>query len=156
MKLCRVTLFLAALTLSVGSACIERTSKDSAAGETKSNSRVESAIHSPSPEWELVKKDQDGAEIYFGPKRISRKDDLSNVWIRVLNQKATGSKNDPKDLIFLKEFTCSKGTSRVLSIAAYDETGKPIDYPVDKRAGRTTYVLPESIEESILKAACKE
>jgi hypothetical protein len=148
-----VSLFLIVI---IGSACIERASRNVSTGELKSNSHIAAATPNSVPEWELVKKDEDGVEIYYSPKRINRKDNLSSVWIRVLNGKAKGSKNDPKDLIFLKEFTCSNKTSRVLSIAAYNEKGKHVDYPIDKRAGRITYVLPQSIEESIMKTACKE
>lgn len=55
----------------------------------------------------------------------------------------------------LDEYNCTKGEGRVLSQVDYDDKGNVIDSTTYRNPG-WDYIVPNSIGESILRAACKQ
>ncbi len=55
----------------------------------------------------------------------------------------------------LDEYNCTKGEGRVLSHLDYDDKGNVIDSTTYKNPD-WTYIVPNSIGESLLRAVCKQ
>lgn len=94
-------------------------------------------------EWTYVGSTKDKVDHFLQLNSITKRPTGVKVWAKT-------SKNDEKKSIDLLEFNCAEGQIRYLQSTKYSG-----DNFTSIRTGSWGYVVPESIGEQLMKAACR-
>ncbi len=98
-------------------------------------------------EWDYVNSTPDGRDYYVN-RKIKFAHNSHRVWIKITCSNDT---NMPTEALDLAEFDCVDGRCRVIQSVEYYRDGHTMG---SDEPGKWSYVVPETVFETIMKRVC--